>query len=182
MHSVKSPPLSFVIERTRSPRLQCNKASLAVHFLHIAHELCGTNTCGPTRSRETSPEVTPSDAKSLALRVLVLLGIAHIESGSSEEGPHRALACVDALRHDSQGASSIAVPYLACLALLQAGRLEEAGTELIKVVTHEDMTPVLACSALKAALLVAGCASSVRAALGASADADTSNRTFLKCF
>lgn len=92
---------------------------------------------------------------------LKLLAWAHLQSGGSAD---KALQCVEALRRQGHS-DEVAMAVLTHEALLQSGRVQEAGTELLKIVTFEDVAPELCAHAIRAALLAPGGAPGARAAL-----------------
>ena len=151
--------------------LQSGKAGSASQMLQAAHDAHSTlASVGP----ELQAAGVADDADTLSTRALVLLCWAHIESGNAAD---RALSCVQTLQsHSERAAASISVPLLAHRALLQAGRAQEAETELLKVVTHEDASPEICAFAIKAALQAPGGTASARAALEAAQELTNSGK------
>lgn len=138
-------------------------------MLQAAHEAHGAlAAAGP----ELQAAGVADDADTLSTRALVLLCWAHLESGNASD---RALSCVQTLQaHSQRAAASISVPLLAHRALLQAGRAQEAETELLKVVTHENSSPETCAFAIKSALQAPGGTASARAALAAAQELTSS--------
>ncbi|KAL4535747.1 hypothetical protein Ndes2526A_g06559 [Nannochloris sp. 'desiccata'] len=170
-------------------------SKLAVQILQAAYDAY-------TSLSSTTPELQAvglaDDAEKLGARALILLCWAQITAsdfnktlnlvdssgaggggggiGMSCVSSESILKCVHALqKHSSRTADSVAVHFLAHQALQHAGRMQEAETELLKLVTHESVSAETCAFAIKSALLVAGGAESARAALAAAQDLTTTD-------
>ena len=153
--------LAVLVDEGRA-LLQGGKHHAAAQMLQAAHDAhAGLADAGT----ELQAAGLADDVAGLGSSALALLTWAHLQCGG---GADKALQCVEGLRRQGgAAAAAIAVPFLTHTALLQARRVQEAETELIKIVTHEDVTPEVCASAIKAALLAPGGADGARAALAA---------------
>jgi tetratricopeptide (TPR) repeat protein len=166
----------YLLEVNTNPRL-------AVHTMQAAYDAY-------TSLSSTTPELQAiglaDDAENLGARALILLCWAQLTAclewgrnlnavdslgGVDGVSNESILKCVHALqKHSTRTADSVAVHFLAHQALQQAGRMQEAETALLKLVTHESASAEICAFAIKSALLVPGGAESARAALAAAQD------------
>jgi hypothetical protein len=167
--------------------LEVNKTKLAVQIMQAAYDAYNSLS---TATPELQAVGLADDAQNLGARALILLCWAQITdsqftstilAGDSGSGgvsdtvnsisSETILKCVHALqKHSSRTADCVAVHFLAHQALQQAGRMQEAETELLKLVTHESVSAETCAFAIKSALVVPGGAESARAAFAAAQD------------
>ncbi len=174
---------ALVFEGEHLLEFQAN-SNLTVHIMQAAYD---AYTSLSTATPELQAVGLADDAQNLGARALILLCWSQITinefnltqladsinngTGGTSLSTDSILKCVHALqKHSTHTADSVAVHFLAHQALQQAGRMQEAETELLKLVTHEYVTPETCAFAIKSALMAPGGAESARAALAAAQD------------
>lgn len=172
---------TLIFEGERLLEVNSN-SNLAVQIMQAAYDAYSSLS-------NTTPELQAvglaDDAENLGARALILLGWAQITASKCSKNTNAVdsctavngvssesiLKCVHALqKHSTRTSDSVAVHFLAHQALQQAGRMQEAETELLKLVTHESVSAETCAFAIKSALLAPGGAESARAALAAAQD------------
>jgi len=160
--------------------LAANRFKLAAVILESAHEsyvvLSADTFIGESVGDAGSIDASMTeDVETMGLSVLTMLAMAHLRAGG---GADKAMKCLEHIqRHTMAATASLSVAVLMHEALLQTGRVEEAQTELLKIVTHENTSPEVCASSLKASLMSSGGAGGARAALAAALEVAESGKT-----